>query len=151
MFTKARLIINISSVLRIPACVFSPLYFMVNFLFMVLYNSSHYYVPYFLTTDDTDKTRKCGTSCQMRYGKKLTMKHWMKTTVNQKFVARWHIHVFNRSNKLLKMLLVILQGTQSTEFIQTLFDNVHKGKVNYKYIQCVTNTCLCLFSPLFHG
>ena len=66
MFTKARLITNISNVLQILACVFSLLYFMVNFLLMILYNSSHYYVPYFLTTDDTDKTRKCGTLYQMR-------------------------------------------------------------------------------------
>ena len=55
----------------------------------------------FLTTDETDKTRKCSTLYQMRNGKKLTVKHWMKTAVNQKFVARWHIHVFNGSNKLL--------------------------------------------------
>ena len=26
-----------------------------------------------------------------------------------------------------------------------------KERFNYKYIKCVTNTCPCLISPLFHG
>ena len=67
---------------------------------MVAYNSTQYYVPYFPTTNDTDKTKKIWHFVLNEIWEKLTMKHWMETTVNQQFVARWHIHVFNRSNKL---------------------------------------------------
>ena len=49
----------------------------------------------------TYKARNAGHCINEIWGKKLTMKHCMKTTVNQELVGRWHIHVLNKSNKTL--------------------------------------------------